>query len=139
MKFLIARFEFIIATLGHFVHYNRLGNLTTMINLTHFSLANTLQKKVHNRTIPAKTANSAFTSVFTSMETKNKNDKLKRQLTRGETKLIGRRESFDSPTLVERNRAFREEADEALTESKFQQVKAYFKWKLEKWHDQDLE
>jgi len=73
------------------------------------------------------------------METKTKNDKLKRQLTRGETKLIGRRESFDSPTLVERNRAFREEADEALTESKFQQVKAYFKWKLEKWHDQDLE
>jgi len=129
VKFLIARFEFIIATLGHFVHYNR--------------IANTLQKKVHNRTLPTKAPNSVFsTSVFTSMETKTKKDsidKLKRQLTRGESKLIGRRDSFESPTLVERNRSFREEADEALTESKFQQVKSYFKWKLEKWKDQDLE
>jgi len=63
----------------------------------------------------------------------------RRQSSKSELKSASRKESLDGPVIAERIQSYREDNDEALTESKFQQVKAYFKWKLEKWKDQDLE
>lgn len=64
----------------------------------------------------------------------------KRHSLKHEKRVISRKESLEGGYgLCERVQAFREEMDDNLKESKFQQVKAYFKWKLEKWKDQDLE
>ena len=63
----------------------------------------------------------------------------KKQIMRSDIRSISRKESLEGFTLLERIQSNKGDADENLKESKFQQVKSYFKWKLEKWKDQDLE
>ena len=54
-----------------------------------------------------------------------------------ESKNSSRRDSLEGSH--KKLKSNREEFHENIREYKFHQVKTYFKWKLEKWKDQDLE